>query len=91
MSRSYRKHPIVVQDKEDKKSLNRKIRRDKDAVFKTPGAFKRHRPHEGWKYIWTEDQAITDYYGSAMSPYIQDRYETLEEWLEYWRKCAYRK
>ena len=82
MSRSYRKHPIVVQDKEDKKSLNRKIRRDKDAVFKTPGAF---------KYIWTEDQAITDYYGSAMSPYIQDRYETLEEWLEYWRKCAYRK
>ena len=87
MSRSYKKHPILTQEKEDNNYFNRQIRRDKYAEFSTPGAFKRHRPHwHSWSYIWTKEDAIKDWYEKERSGSF-----TLEEWLNYWARCVYRK
>lgn len=89
MSRSYKKYPILRQETEDYNYLNRQIRRDKFAEFLTPGAFKRHRPHYStWAYRWSKEEAIEDWYRDT---YTSSRFKSLDEWLNYWAKCVYRK
>ena len=88
MARSYKKYPVVRQEKEDYRYLNRQIRHDKFAEFPTPGAFKRHRPHwYSWHYRWTREEAIEKWHRSSACL----RFPTLDEWLEYWARCTVRK
>lgn len=88
MSRSYRKYPIVRQEKENHHYLNRRIRYDRLATFPN-SSFKRRDSHwNNWNYRWTKEEAIQEYYEEER---IRDRYPSLEEWLNYWAKCTLRK
>ena len=86
MSRSFKKYSVVVQEKDDKKYLNRKIRRNKHMKFSTPGAYKKCSPWS-WKYIWTKEDAINLWKNRSD---LQEKY-TLEEYIHFWEKVAIRK
>lgn len=89
MSKSYRKYPLLIQEKEDLKYLNRKIRYDKFAELPNGSSFKKHSPHwMTWRYRWSKEDAIKEYYNK---PWLQKRFLTLEEWLNYWESCTIRK
>ena len=86
MSRSYKKYPLVRQEREDLKYLNRKIRRDKFAEIPKGSAFKKHSPHwNNWNYRWSIEQAI-DFY--KRSEYMQSCYNSLEEYLIWYKKTV---
>lgn len=88
MSRSFKKYPIVRQEKENHKFLNRRIRHDKYAELNTPGAYRKHsRGGYSWNHRWTKEEAIKNYYEDER---IQNRY-SLEDWLNYWKNCVIRK
>ena len=87
MSRSYKKYPIVRQEKENNHYLNRRIRYDRLATF-SRGSYRRKDQFWNWSYRWTKEEAIQNYYEYAR---IRKQYPTLEEWLNYWAKCALRK
>lgn len=82
MSRSYKHHPIVKQEREDYHYLNRKLRHDKLAKIPKGNFFRRFipKPHE-WKYIWTKEQAIQEWHERS---WIRERY-TYDEWMNYWK------
>lgn len=89
MGKSKRKYPIIRQEHENYRYLNRKIRHDKLAELPNGGAFRKHSPHwNNWHYRWTQEDAIKDWYRFS---WIQKRFLTLEEWLNYWESCAIRK
>lgn len=86
MSRSYKKYPLVRQERENLKYLNRKIRRDKFAEIPNGGGFKKHSPHwNNWNYRWSIEQAIETYYKRE---YFQKKYPTLEEYLIWYKKTV---
>ena len=88
MSKSYRKTPSIRQEKEDYRYLNRQIRHDKLAEIPNGSSFKKFSPHwNNWNYIWTWEEAKKSYYEYE---HIQARH-TLEDWYNYWAKCALRK
>lgn len=88
MSRSYKKFPIIRQEKEDYNYLNRRIRRDKDAEISPGSAFKRHSPHtRTWAYPWFKEDAIEQYQNDS---YFQEKFPTLEEFL-IWYTVKYMK
>lgn len=89
MSKSYKKYPIVRQEKEDYHYLNRQLRRDKLAEFPKGAAYRKHKPHYNtWCYRWTKEQAIQEY---SEYDWIKRRFPTLELWLNYWKSCCIRK
>lgn len=90
MGKSYKKYPLLIQDKsQDFRLLNRQLRYDKSAELPNGSAFKRHRPHwYSWNYRWSKEQAIKEYYAT---PRIQKQFLTLEKWLNYWESCTIRK
>jgi hypothetical protein len=89
MSKSYKKYPIVKQEKEDYHYLNRKLRHDKLAAIPNGSFYKKYvnKCHE-WKYIWTKEQAIRQY---NEDEWIRERFPTLEMWINYWKTCVLRK
>ena len=88
MSKSYKKYPIVRQEKEDYRILNRKLRHDKLADFPKGSSFKRHSPHwHSWAYEWTWKQAMKDYEKDIW----RGRFNSLEEFRNYWEMCVLRK
>lgn len=90
MSKSYRKTPFIRQEKEDYRYLNRQIRHDKLAEIPNGSSFKKFSPHwNNWNYIWTWEDAKKEYYSDRFH-WIQKKY-TIEEWHEYWARCALRK
>lgn len=90
MSRSYKKYPIIRQEKEDYRHLNRQLRYDKFAEFPKGSSFKKHKPHwYTWAYRWTREQAISSYYERRKQ--MKRDFPTLEEWLNYWESCCIRK
>jgi transposase len=90
MGKSYKKYPLLIQDKrQDYRLLNRQLRYDKSAELPNGSAFKKHRPHwYSWSYRWSREQAIQTY---REEPRIQKQFLTLEEWLNYWESCTIRK
>lgn len=89
MSRSYKKHPIVRQETEDYRYLNRQLRHDKLADFPKGSSYRRHHPHcNSWAYRWSKEQAIESYYAED---WIQRDFPTLEAWINYWKSCTIRK
>jgi hypothetical protein len=89
MSRSYKKFPIVIQEKEDYRLSNRKLRHDKLAEIPDGGAYRRLKPHcSTWKEVWTREQAIQDYENLSR---IREMYPDKQDFLNYWEKCTKRK
>ena len=87
MSRSYKKYPIIRQEKEDYRYLNRQIRHDKLAEIPNGGSFKKHRPHCGWAYRWSKEQAIQEWKEKAR---IRQRY-SYDMWINQWKSWCIRK
>lgn len=97
MSKSYKKFPILKQEKLDKKDWNRKARRklkinpleknilDEDSEFYFRGRqYKKVYPYCKWEYPWTYQEAIDSYKPCKSFP-------TLESWIDYWKRCCLRK
>lgn len=87
MSRSYRRYPKLIQEAEDYRYLNRQLRHDKLAEIPKGGSYKKHKPHCGWAYRWSQEQASQDW---KSKPWIRDRY-SYEEWMQYWKRICLRK
>ena len=91
MSKSYRKTPFIRQEKEDYRYLNRQIRHDKLAEIPNGGSYRKvNSSWRNWNYIWTWEEAKKQYQGCYGQWYLQEKY-TIEEWYNYWAKCALRK
>ena len=90
MSKSYKKFPIVRQDKFNKKEWNRKVRRlDIDYSLKGNQYKKVFINFNSWKYPWFLEEAIEQYQNSDRFP--NNEFPTLESWIEYWKNCCRRK
>lgn len=103
MSRSYKKHPFVVDHharttKIRKRFANKTLRQNKD--FDINGsAYKKNC--ESWdicdyRYPWTREEAIASWYEEESEHYQgygwrHSTFGTLEKWLSYWEKCVKRK
>ena len=90
MSKSYKKHPYIVQEKYtklDKKIHNHQLRQKKIDYAIFGGEYKKIISQTGnWKYLWTKKDAIESFKqnGSRF-------YSTLDEYINYWEKCCIRK
>lgn len=85
MSRSYKKFPVVRQERVDKHFWNRRFRRQKLNYATRGSQYKRFWSNwDDWNYRWTLQEAIESYIPSK-------HYPTLESWIEYWKKCCLRK
>ena len=94
MSRSYKHTPIIRHEKEDYRILNRKVRRNKNtAEIDSHGGYRRFSLHwHTWKVHWAYADAIKEYYDSSfLGEQIRAHYATLEDYLDYWKKCVYYK
>lgn len=97
MSRSYKKHPFITDHKRkvtklNKQLANRKFRRMGELC--QGGNYKKYS--DSWNicdYKWwtTEKDAIDWYINVCDNSYIRGKYKTLEDYLNYWAKCAVRK
>lgn len=100
MSRSYKKTPVVKDNRRSKKwkkaLANRTVRRklnDPEYGMADGRAYKKE--YESWNiadYVirWTKEEAIAEY--NAANNFIdKDRFPTLESWIEWWEKCMKRK
>lgn len=85
MSRSYKKYPIIRQERVDKKVWNRAVR-NLELDYSLKGSqYKKIIPNfDTWAYPWTLEEAVKNYIPS-------DQYPTLKSWIEYWKRCCYRK
>lgn len=91
MSRSYKKYPLLIQTAgQGLKYNNRKLRYDKLAELPDGSNFKKHSPRwcPSWKYRWSRDEAIEQWKNDSR---LQNKFLTLEEWLNYWESCTIRK
>lgn len=84
MSESYKKHPVITQEKVNKKLYNRWVRNLNLDYSLKGGQYKRLNSNANYKYEWTLDKAIYDFKPSA-------EYPTLELWVEYWKTQCLRK
>ena len=85
MSRSYKKYPIIRQERVDKKVWNRAVRNLKLDYSLRGSQYKKVMINfDTGAYRWTLEEAIKCYIPS-------NRYPTLESWVEYWKRCCYRK
>ena len=89
MSRSYKKFPVCKQpaNKYVKRYANKIVRHTLD--IPNGGSYRKCFESwdiSDWRWIWTKDQAIEDW-----EHIKDDPKETLEEYLQYWEKCAKRK
>ena len=85
MSRSYKRYPIVRQERVDKKTWNRAIRNIELNYSLKGSQYKKVMPNwDTWKYLWTLEEAVRDYQPSK-------RFPTLDSWILYWKKlCLYK-
>lgn len=89
MGKSYRKFPVVRQERVDKEIYNRRFRRLKDGVPYKGGQYKKKYVIDDWHYCWTKEDAILQYERDI--EWLQDRYPTLDDWLQHWEKSVKRK
>lgn len=92
MSKSYKKTPRIWYEKPNTKQQNRIVRRAPLTVdFTKPADFKKYKPDlDGcwWGLIWAEKDAIKQWENGEV---YDDKFKTLEEWLEYYKRCTRRK
>lgn len=87
MSRSYRYHPICIQEKKDSRAGNRRLRHSKLEDVANGGAFKKFGV--GWPcaYYYPWRQAEIDYW---RIPRLQNMF-SFEEWKQYYYSFSTRK
>lgn len=90
MSRSYKKYPIVRQERVDKHRSNRYIRHNIDCELPPRGSSHKRIHQDGfnWAYYWTLEDAKQTYFESE---WAQSRFSTLEEYLIWYKKTTLRK
>ncbi len=98
MSRSYKKHPVVTDSKcrttkASKKLANRRFRHSTIELYQGSSYKKYNESYNINDYKWwsTERDAIDWYINVCDNSYIRGKYKTLEDYLNYWAKCALRK
>lgn len=84
MSRSYKKYPIVRQERVDSKVSNRYVRHNLDAELSMKGTTYKKIKLTGWNwaYRWSLEDAKQNYNNNV---YLQKKY-TLEEYLIWYKK-----
>lgn len=88
MAKSYKKYPIVKQERVNKRLCNRGVRNlNIDYSLKGSQYRKIVRNYWTWQYRWTLEEAVEKY---NESEYLQEHY-TLEKWINYWKRICYRK
>ena len=98
MSRSYKKNPVVTDNKGSKygkRQANQRFRRQINLDDDMPARPRHKKYTESWDicdYKWrmTKQEAII-WYETQASYYIKKHYPTLDKWLNYWEKCHRRK
>lgn len=96
MSRSYKKIPISKDNgyaKYGKRFANKTVRRTTDLPLKG-GYYK--KLYESWNihdYVvyWPLEEAIAKWNNPDWNSYLKEKYDTLEKFLSYWKKCMLRK
>lgn len=85
MSKSYKKYPIVRQERADSRQSNRYIRHNIDYDMPRKGKFhkKVHANGMNWAYYWSLEDAKKTYYESE---WFQKRFLTLKEYLIWYKK-----
>lgn len=101
MSRSYKRNPISKDGGKSSKSAkqlaNRRLRRKNNFDIKRSNYKKTYEQWDINDYIsrWTLEDAINDWHEEESNPkknqWIHNRFKTLEEWINHWKKCMYRK
>jgi hypothetical protein len=93
MSRSYKKYPVVVQEKDDMRQWNRSLRHNKLAEIPNGSAYKKNIHRSGiWKYRWTEEDArmfyrkVCDYKYSHAHHFADE-----EDYINWYKKEILRK
>lgn len=101
MSRSYKKNPVVTDNKGGKNFAKRKANKE----FRRKISSNEEMPHKPQHKKYTESYNVCDYksrmtYKEAViwyylmcesSIYFNKRYPTLKKWLMYWDKCYNKK
>lgn len=89
MGKSYKKFPVVRQEKTDKHLWNRKVRHTKYLLQNSQ--YKKIMSNwDNWHYRWTKEEAIESY--KKRYNYFRDRYPTSKDFIDnYWKKICYRK
>lgn len=91
MSRSYRK-PAVVQEKQDMRYWNRKLRHNKLEKIPNGCYYKKAVGRWNWKYLWTEQDARELYRNTSHLKYSHtSRFESEEDYINWYRKENLRK
>jgi hypothetical protein len=86
MSRSYKKFPIVRQERVDPRISNRYIRHNLDVDVPMKGSHYKHMKFGGWNwaYRWSLEDAKRFY---ERNVFLQEKY-TLEEYLIWYKKTV---
>ena len=84
MSKSYKKYPIVRQERADSRQSNRYIRHNIDYDMPRKGKFhkKVHANGMNWAYYWSLEDAKQFY---KANPSLHEKF-TLEEYLIWYKK-----
>ena len=92
MSKSYKKYPIVKQEKFrrlDKKYWNRRIRNlDIDYCLNGSQYKKIFQNWNTWQYPWFLEDALKTYHENE---YWQEEYPNVDDFINYWKRCCVRK
>lgn len=100
MSRSIKRKPVskdCESGKWGKKQANRKVRREKEFSGKGKQYKKIYNSWNIHDFVcyWTLDDAIKDWYNEEKEPtqyqWRHKQFKTLENWINYWKKCMIRK
>lgn len=89
MARSYKKYPVVRQDRPDKRLRNKKLRR-LGIDYSLRGSQYRKIVFDGWNwhYRWSLDEVVEEY---TLHPEDHKSFPTLESYIEYWKRHCLRK
>ena len=92
MTRSFKRYPILKQDKVCKRVWNKRLRNKKFNYSLRGAQYKKVMiNYDTWKYRWSLEQAVIQYYEPDCGNEFYTRYSTLNSWVSYWEKCCYRK
>lgn len=100
MSRSYRKNYFVKDHNKGQKQLaNRRLRSTYKLLPLKGGNYKKCYPQWDicdYLWYWSKEYAIQEWYEEEAKHYKfyawrHKEYKTLENWLNYWKKCVRRK
>ena len=89
MSKSYKRFPIIRQEKVDKKLSNKRIRHFDEDYCLRGGQYKKVVSNcWKWEYPWFFEDAMDLYENCERTRRL---HLTKEDYINYWKRCCYRK